>query len=182
MSSPDAGWYLDDADPALETYWDGERWTGHRRKVAQPATEVESARAGDIRVPVGTRADISPTSELIELQGDMVVSTEPFVATPPPTGLVPMDCVWSVVAYPGPPPAGPFKDAKVALQTVRVLQARTFDELVRAAGPPSVRTAGADGRFVGVWQKVGLFSGIWSVGLLFDRYGVCMGISSEVGT
>jgi hypothetical protein len=43
-----AGWYLDPNDHSLELYWDGQRWTEHRRRESQPPAQHPGGAPGPL--------------------------------------------------------------------------------------------------------------------------------------
>lgn len=64
--NPPAGWHPDPYDPAIDRYWDGEKWTGHTRpKDTAPATEVINTRGFDPAPPALDTGGSEAATELI---------------------------------------------------------------------------------------------------------------------
>ena len=110
-------------------------------------------------------------------------SKVPFDATvaPDEEDLVPGDCVWAFDLPPedfrGNPTYGSIDKRFAALG---ILRGRTFAEIVSYVGGPKASVPTADGGRSAVWGRQGLFAGIWQIGLGFDKYDVCVGVTSEV--
>lgn len=104
----------------------------------------------------------------------------PFDASvyPGPDGLVPADCAWAFHPHPG-QAAGVWGNSQDRMVALGTLSGRTRAEIVDAVGAPNAVGAVGNGNALLQWHRGGIFSA-WNIALLFDPYGVCIGVSSEI--
>lgn len=109
-------------------------------------------------------------------------SPEPAFDTsrpPNPGDPVPSDCVWASVRHPGHMPTrATFGNLAKRMRVMGDPTGRTKGEIIAALGAPDSRSSvGADGGFLLQWQQTSNYSYNSHFALLFDRYGVCAGIT-----
>lgn len=151
------------------------------------ATEKVRLSAAQRRVHPGQLADMVRNPSLLEeWEQDIWVDPDsqeaelariPFDSTRPPTrdGWVPVDSVWAIAPYPGPPPLHISGKLSSRVQRLGTLTGRPYREIVDALGPPSARTG-----TIATWQEIGLMKS-YAISLSFDSYDICIGVASEVG-
>lgn len=99
---------------------------------------------------------------------------DPLVQPEPDDGFAPL------FPYPGPVP----KEARrgnVSQRLVKLgnVKGRPRDEIVGLLGPPTSISSTGDGGELLQWQKISAYSGSWHYALIFDRHGVCGGITHQ---
>lgn len=162
---------------------------------SQCGTEVAGTTKSDDRdkdlstyrwVPAGSMSELS-SQPGFSASVDAAIEELPFVTYEPEQipksgELVPADCVWAWDLHPGPAKEERiFGDTITRFEDLGVLRGRTINEIVQFVGEPSMSGQGPSGEFAAVWQHGGgLFQKLWSLALEFDRYGVCVGVSSEI--
>ncbi|WP_139382407.1 DUF2510 domain-containing protein [Plantibacter cousiniae (nom. nud.)] len=189
VPGPPAGWYPHPSNVTIELYWDGTAWDGQQRPLAPPTLSAVPAHAVQeilhphqwfVAQASQPDAKLQPFPSN-ELPSGAVYNDETFSALPlPKRGRVPLDCVWSTIAYPGEPPRARGREVPDRLQSIGQLQGLHETQILAVAGPPNSRMA--VGPLTSMdWAKFSFLGRSWSVGLLFDRYGVCAGVSGEIG-
>lgn len=104
-----------------------------------------------------------------------------FDATRPPQPgqAVPIDSVWAEHPYPGPPPAKLRGSAPQKLVQLGALRGRPLQEIQAILGAASSSSSAGDGMTLLQWQKITAYSGSYHYAMIFDRYGVCAGLTHE---
>lgn len=153
---------------------------GTKIRLAGQGSRLDDGSVGDLYIDV-----VPPVTPIQQPANDHFVNYAARVPSadaptfdasriPAPGDLVPRDCVWSRIPYPGPLP----KAARKWLSVSRVMNidpvARPLNQLISVLGQPSARSEHPDGTFTLQWEKTTPARGnSYHIVLSFDRYGVC---------
>lgn len=179
---PPAGWYRNEADESW--WWDGERW-GPAAPNTRRSDDSNEDHTSYRWVPMGSLANLAndPIHMKKVISALSSIPSVEFSSDPVPSegSLVPADCHWAFVAYPGPIPDEARRVSGLNRKFVAMgnLPGRTLTEITSVAGSPSMAFSLPDGMFARGWQSGGLLS-VWQIILKFDRYGICVGIENEL--
>lgn len=105
---------------------------------------------------------------------------EPDPQSPPGTDSEPADGFAAEFPYPRPVP-NTARRGNVSQRLARLgnVRGRPRDEIVALLGPPNSISSTGDGGELLQWQKISAYSGSWHYALIFDRHGICGGITHQ---